>query len=81
MNQIYKRYEFPFCEAHLRDLTNNFNKCSERNKEMINEDLAFLKLLSKSVAIGIEDKKEEFHLIHLDPLELFNDIISEDSKT
>lgn len=77
INCVRRRYEFPFCEAHLKDLANSF---SEDNKEQIDQDLSFLKQISKSVAVVVEEKTEKLYLIKLDPCTSFQEILFENSK-
>lgn len=76
LTQIRKRYEIPFCEAHLRDLSRSY---TESNKNLVKEDLIFLQNLSQSVVIGIDDEVDNvFHLIRgYDPSKLFHELISE----
>lgn len=72
--ELYKRFEFPFCEAHLRDLARSY---SESNKQLVKDDLSFLKRLSRDVAIGIEDKSEALFLVKSSSDELFKEIVNE----
>lgn len=76
INQIRKRYEFPFCEAHLKDLANSIAKSSQ---EEIDNDLLFLQQLSNKVAIGIDEKFDNFYLIISEPKKLFEEIINDNS--
>jgi|GEM_PF-1900263 len=73
MEIIRKRYEFPFCEAHLRDLARSY---SEANKDKVHEDLCFLQQLSHNVAIGL-DENDGFNLVKYSSSDLFEEIINE----
>lgn len=72
---IRKRYEFPFCEAHLRDLAKSY---SEQNMTRVNDDLCFLQRLSNGVVIAVEDKSESFYLTEYSTDRLFQEIINTD---
>jgi hypothetical protein len=76
VNSIRKKYEFPYCEAHLRDLARSY---SESNLERVNDDLRFLQQVSHDVVIGISDEK--FFLTKKPPFELFYDIVNENKET
>lgn len=79
IDSLYKHYEFPFCEAHLRDLERNHDK----HPDYVETDLRFLQLLTHNVALGIaseSDKSAEFLLTKYDPKKLFDEIISEPSQ-
>lgn len=74
IEQIRKRYEFPFCESHLHDLAKSY---SESNINLVNADLDFLQLLSDSVVIGVDEENESFRLVKYSPAKLFQEIINE----
>lgn len=76
LKALHKRYAFPFCEAHLRDLAKNYSKS---NKSLVDNDLFFLQQLSNSVVIATDDNYEEFHLTRYSPAKLFQEIINEDT--
>lgn len=72
VNSIRKKYEFPYCEAHLRDLARSY---SEANIDRVNDDLKFLQQVSQDVVIGTDG--ESFFLTKKPPFELFMDIMNE----
>ena len=79
IDSLYRHYEFPFCEAHLRDLERNHDK----HPDYVEDDLSFLQLLTHNVALGVaseSNKSAEFLLTKYDPQKLFNEIISEPSQ-
>lgn len=76
VNSLSKKYRFPFCEAHLKDLTNGYN---EETKKYVDDDLKFLNQLSNKKAIGINDKGG-FTIVEHDSEILFKEIISEKNK-
>ena len=73
IDKIKKKYEFPFCEAHLRDLAQSY---SEVNKELIKSDLIFFESLSGGVALGV-DSNENFIMIKHSLENSFREIINE----
>jgi len=75
---LRKKYIFPYCEAHLKDLANGY---SEKNAEYIKEDLNFITLISKNNVIGIQGKEDQFIIIEHDPFELFNRIIQKPKQS
>lgn len=77
VDSLRKRYEFPFCEAHLRDLAKSYPS----HRDLVDEDLCFLQSLTHSVALGVKDETDEFMLTYHDPKKLFNEIVSESSRT
>lgn len=77
VDSLRRRYEFPFCEAHLRDLSKSYPS----HRDLVDEDLCFLQSLTHSVALGTKDETGEFMLTYYDPKKLFNEIVSEPSRT
>lgn len=73
IDNIKKKYEFPFCEAHLRDLAKSY---SEENKELINSDLIFFENLCGEIALGVDDDGN-FIMIKHSLKESFEEIVSE----
>lgn len=75
IKHMYSRYEFPFCESHLRDLARSF---SEDNRQLIEADLDFLTAISRSVAVGENSKTKKLCLCtNNNPKTLFDDIRNE----
>lgn len=72
--QIQKKFAFPFCEAHLRDLVQSY---SDNNKEKVDSDLKFLETLSQDTALAINDNDDSLLLYNYSPLELFKEIVNE----
>lgn len=76
VHKLNKKYVFPYCEAHLKDLTNGYN---DDTKKYVEDDLIFLNKLTCEKVIGI-DKKGEFRIAQYDSRNLFKEIISEKNK-
>ena len=74
IEKIRKRYAFPFCEAHLRDLSKSY---SEGNKPLIDDDLKFLQHLCRGVAIKSDGRNGAFCLVPYSASDLFQEIILE----
>lgn len=72
LDSIRKRFEIPFCEAHLRDLARSY---SEENKDRVNEDLDFLQELSCSVAVAVN--RDNAFLLKYSANSLFQEILNE----
>lgn len=73
LTNVRKKYELPFCEAHLRDLARSF---SENNKDKVNEDLVFLQELTQGTVLGM-DENEKFLLTKQSVFSFFQEIINE----
>ena len=72
IRNFIKKYEFPFCEAHLQDLARSNPKL---NKEAVQGDLHFLEQLSRRVAIGWDANNDICFKADCSPFDLFNNII------
>lgn len=76
IKQIEKKYAFPFCEAHLRDLQQSY---SQENVDRVNDDLEFLSSISKGICLESSDDK--FVLIKHSVSNLFYELINEKPQT
>lgn len=72
LDSIRKKYEIPFCEAHLRDLARSY---SEENKNKVNDDLDFLQELSCGVVVAVNG--DNAFLLKYSAKDLFQEIINE----
>lgn len=70
---LKKKYYFPFCEVHLRDLKTSY---IQSHFEMVNNDLEFLENLSQG--IGLIKKNEEKCLAKCSLKTYFDYILSEE---
>lgn len=77
VDSLRRRYEFPFCESHLRDLARSYPE----HRDLVDDDLCFLQSLTHNVALGIKDGTEEFLLTNYDPQKLFYEIVSVPPQT
>ena len=78
LDRLRKRFEFPFCEAHLRDLAKSY---SEENESFVEDDLLFLQRLSHDTAIGIQDHDHKLILVKFSASKLFKEIIETPSTS
>lgn len=70
---LRKKYEVPFCEAHMRDLSRSYSD----HPDLVEDDLRFLKSLSHSIGLAGNCEGTEFFLTKIDPLDLFKEIVRE----
>ena len=77
ITNLRPRYEFPFCESHLRDLATSY---SPENRDRVYDDISFLKELSHETVIANDNEK--FFLVKSNCINnLFNEILAERSET
>ena len=76
INSLHKKYEIPFCEAHLRDLSRSYSD----HPDLVEDDLRFLKSLTHSVGLFGNCGGNVFSLTKIDPLDLFKEIVKESSQ-
>lgn len=67
------KYEFPFCEGHIRDVLPSY---TESNKERVISELRFLNHVSKGKALGM-DPEENISVVEGDIMALFHMIRNE----
>ena len=76
INNLRPKYEFPFCESHLRDLATSY---SPENRDRIDDDISFFKELSHETVIAYDNEK--FFLVKNNSINnLFNEILAERSE-
>ncbi|HBJ2608379.1 hypothetical protein FDA77_07010 [Clostridium botulinum] len=76
LGRLRKKYQFPYSEAHMKDLSRNFN---EKTKQYVEEDLEFIKNITRNVIIGIKNN-EEFELVCKDPKTFFYKYIKDEQR-
>ncbi len=73
INELAEKYSIPASNAHLRDLASSFN---ENNKNYIEEDIDFLRKISKGLMLGVSPNELPIP-IEADVSSEFEKIISE----
>lgn len=76
LGRLRNKYQFPYSEAHIKDLSRNFN---EKTRKYVEEDLEFIKTITRKMIIGIKNN-EEFELVCKDPKTFFYEYINDEKR-